>query len=122
CPPRRRHRSDGRAPLDYARRMRTLEALAAALRARAITSVHATRECLDRIARLDPALNAFITVTAEPALAQARGADAERAAGLDLGPLHGVPIALKDLFDTAGIATTAASGVYEGRIPTQDAP
>src|SRR5262249_6435481 len=103
-----------RSARDTPEGMRTLEALAAALRARAVTSVDATRACLEPIARPAPALTAFITVPAEPALAQARIADDERAAGRDRGPLHGVPIALKDLVDTAGVATTAASGVHEG--------
>ena len=67
-------------------------------------------------------LNAFITVTAELALEQAEDAEKEIAAGKWRGPLHGVPIALKDLADTAGIKTTAASGVFQDRIPDEDAP
>src|SRR4051794_29916694 len=96
--------------------------LGAAYRARQLSPVDATRACLDRIARRDPELHAFITVTAELALAQARTAEAELAAGNDRGPLHGVPIALKDLIDTAGVATTGGSALFADRVPTDDAP
>ena len=91
------------------------------LRRRRVSSVEITRACLDRIAALNPALNAFITVTSESALAQARRADDELARGNWRGPLHGVPIALKDLFDTAGVRTTAGSGVFKDRVPVDDA-
>jgi aspartyl-tRNA(Asn)/glutamyl-tRNA(Gln) amidotransferase subunit A len=70
---------------------------------------------------MNPALNAFITVTAESALISARDAEAEIQRGHWRGPLHGIPLALKDLFDTAGVRTTAASGVFKDRIPTEDA-
>ena len=79
-----------------------------------------TQSCLNRIERLNPRLNAFITVTAESALAQARQAETEIQGGRWRGPLHGVPIALKDLFDTAGVRTTAASELFKDRVPTQD--
>jgi aspartyl-tRNA(Asn)/glutamyl-tRNA(Gln) amidotransferase subunit A len=75
---------------------------------------------LNRIERLNQSLNAFITVTAESALAQAREAETEIQRGHWRGPLHGVPIALKDLFDTVGVRTTAASELFKDRIPTQD--
>jgi len=75
--------------------------------ARKISPVELTQECLKRIDRLNPKLNAFITVTAESALAQAREAEAEIQKGQWKGPLHGIPIALKDLVDTAGVRTTA---------------
>ena len=91
------------------------------VRTRAVSPVELTRACLDRIERHDPALNAFITVTAEAALAQARQAEAEVMQGAWRGPLHGVPIALKDLVDTAGALTTGASGVFVDRIPERDA-
>jgi aspartyl-tRNA(Asn)/glutamyl-tRNA(Gln) amidotransferase subunit A len=91
------------------------------LRQKEISSVEVTRECLLRIEKLNPVLNAFITVTAESALAQARAADDEIAQGLWRGPLHGIPIALKDLIDTAGTRTTAGSALYKDRIPTEDA-
>lgn len=93
----------------------------ALLRQKAITPVELTQACLARIERLNPALNAFITVTAEQALQQARAAGAEIQRGQWRGPLHGVPLALKDLIDTAGIRTTAASAVFKDRIPAEDA-
>jgi aspartyl-tRNA(Asn)/glutamyl-tRNA(Gln) amidotransferase subunit A len=99
----------------------TLTELGAAYRARQLSPVDATRACLDRIARLDPELHAFITVTGELALDQARAAEAELARGRDRGPLHGVPIGLKDLIDTAGVRTTGGSGVFADRVPAEDA-
>jgi aspartyl-tRNA(Asn)/glutamyl-tRNA(Gln) amidotransferase subunit A len=89
--------------------------------ARELTSVDLTRAYLQRIERLNPRVNAYITVTGEQALSQARALDAEIAAGRNRGPLHGIPIALKDNIDTAGIRTTAASAVYAERVPTEDA-
>jgi aspartyl-tRNA(Asn)/glutamyl-tRNA(Gln) amidotransferase subunit A len=76
---------------------------------------------LSRIERLNPKLNAFITVTADSAVAEARQAEAEVRRDRWRGPLHGIPIALKDLVDTAGVPTTAASGVFKDRIPTANA-
>jgi len=90
--------------------------------ARELSPVDLTRAYLDRIERLNPRVNAYITVTAEQALAQARTLEAELAAGKNRGPLHGVPLALKDNIDTAGVLTTAASAVYAQRVPTADAP
>ena len=86
-----------------------------------ISPVELTQACLSRIEQLNPNLNAFITVTADSALAQAREAETEIQRGHWRGPLHGIPIALKDLIDTAGVRTTAASGVFKDRIPTKDA-
>jgi len=100
----------------------TITELGAAYRARQLSPVEATQACLARIAARDPELRAFLTVTAQLALAQARTATDELAAGRDRGPLHGVPVALKDLIDTAGIATTGASAVLADRIPSTDAP
>ncbi|HEU5402363.1 MAG TPA: amidase [Terriglobales bacterium] len=94
---------------------------ASRLRAKEITSTDLTRACIERIERWNPVLNAFITVTAESALQEAARADAEFSAGKYRGLLHGIPLALKDLIDTAGIRTTAASAVYENRIPNRDA-
>jgi aspartyl-tRNA(Asn)/glutamyl-tRNA(Gln) amidotransferase subunit A len=91
------------------------------VRTKKVSPVEVTKECLSRIERLNPKLNAFITVTDESALAEARQAEAEIQRDHWRGPLHGVPIALKDLVDTAGVRTTAASGLFKGRIPTQDA-
>lgn len=86
-----------------------------------ISPVELVRECLQRIDRLNPELNAFITVTADSALREARAAEAEIRAGKRRGPLHGIPVGLKDLIDTAGVRTTAASRVFAERVPTQDA-
>ena len=99
----------------------TIREAAKALRARRISSLELTRESLASIARLNPALNAFITVTEELALAQAARADEELAAGRDRGPLHGIPIAYKDLFLTRGIRTTCGSKLYENYMPEADA-
>ncbi len=101
--------------------MLTLTQAAEQIRSRKLSPLELTRECLSRIERLNPQLNAFITVTAEPALEQARQAEAEVMAGHWRGPLHGIPIGLKDLLDTAGILTTAASNQYRDRVPSEDA-
>ncbi|HYM75488.1 MAG TPA: amidase [Candidatus Dormibacteraeota bacterium] len=99
----------------------TISGLAQKIRRREISPVEITRDCLSRIERLNPKLNAFITVTSEPALAEARRAEAELSRGEWRGPLHGIPIALKDLIDTAGTRTTAASALHEQRVPNEDA-
>ncbi len=91
------------------------------LRQGSISPVELTEDCLARIEKLNPRLNAFITITAESALAQARSAEAEIRSGKWRGPLHGIPIALKDLIDTAGVRTTAASAMFKDRIPAEDA-
>lgn len=91
------------------------------LRARKVSPVELTHACLARIDRLNPVLNAFITVTADQALNDARAAEADIMRGRRRGPLHGIPVALKDLFDTAGVRTTAGSAVFADRVPTQDA-
>ncbi len=93
----------------------------ASLRKGSVSPVELTTACLARIEKLNPKLNAFITVTAESALTEARQAEAEIRRGDWRGPLHGIPIALKDLIDTAGIRTTAASLLFKDRIPTEDA-
>jgi aspartyl-tRNA(Asn)/glutamyl-tRNA(Gln) amidotransferase subunit A len=91
------------------------------IRRRSVSPVELTRECLARIEKLNPTLNAFVTVTAESALAQARAAEEEIRHGKWRGPLHGVPIGLKDLVDTAGVRTTAASAIFKDRVPAEDA-
>ncbi len=96
--------------------------LAALVRARRLSPVELTRALLDRIARVDPALNAFCTVTAEAALAEARRAEAALMRGGPLGPLHGIPYSIKDLALTAGVRTMSGSFIYEHRIPDTDAP
>src|SRR5204862_978527 len=80
-----------------------------------------TQACLNRIDKYNPSINAFITITRDQALAAARDMEAEQKSGKWRGPLHGIPIALKDNIDTAGIRTTAASGVFKDRVPTEDA-
>ena len=95
--------------------------LAALLRSKALSPVELTRACLARIEKLNPALHTFITVTSDLALEQARAAEAEILRGQWRGPLHGIPIGLKDLIDTARIRTTAASAVFQNRIPEEDA-
>jgi aspartyl-tRNA(Asn)/glutamyl-tRNA(Gln) amidotransferase subunit A len=91
------------------------------VRQRKVSPVELTHACLAQIEKLNPTLNALITVTAESAAAEAREAEAEIQRGKWRGPLHGIPIALKDLFDTAGVRTTAGSGVFKDRVPTEDA-
>ncbi len=86
-----------------------------------LSPVELTRAYLDRIEAIDGRLDAYITLTPELALSQARQAEAEIRAGGYRGPLHGIPIALKDLYDTAGIKTTAMSRVTPDRIPDEDA-
>jgi aspartyl-tRNA(Asn)/glutamyl-tRNA(Gln) amidotransferase subunit A len=98
----------------------TVARAGAAIRARELSPLEITEAYLARIERLNPAVNAYVTVTAERALADARRATNELAAGIDRGPLHGVPIALKDLFDTAGIETAGGAKVYAGRVPARD--
>ena len=91
------------------------------LRKRKLSPVELTKKCLAQIEKLNPTLNAFITVTAESALVQARSAEDEIGRGQWRGPLHGIPLALKDLIDTAGVRTTAASAVFKDRVPIEDA-
>ncbi|MGC9970356.1 MAG: amidase [Bryobacteraceae bacterium] len=100
--------------------MTILEA-AAALRSRKISSAELVSESLARIARLDPKLNAFITVLKESAPRAARQADEELARGIDRGPLHGIPVAVKDVFCTKGVRTTCGSGIFENHVPGHDA-
>jgi aspartyl-tRNA(Asn)/glutamyl-tRNA(Gln) amidotransferase subunit A len=91
------------------------------LRLRDVSPVELTQACLDRIEAVDGKLNSFITVTGELALTQAQEAEKELAAGKDRGPLHGIPIALKDLYGTKGIRTTAHSKVLLDWVPPEDA-
>lgn len=99
----------------------TIVELSPRLRRKEVSPLDLTRDCLDRIEKLNPTLNAFITVTAESALEEARKAEKEISRGEWRGPLHGIPIALKDLIDTAGTRTTAASKLYQNRVPNEDA-
>ncbi|HVJ31464.1 MAG TPA: amidase [Gammaproteobacteria bacterium] len=89
--------------------------------ARDLSPVELTRAYLERIESVDPRINSYITVTADRALEQARALEAELGRGQNRGPLHGIPLGLKDNIDTSGILTTAASAVYADRVPTEDA-
>jgi aspartyl-tRNA(Asn)/glutamyl-tRNA(Gln) amidotransferase subunit A len=100
----------------------TIEDFGPRLRAHELTAEQITEACLRRIEEDNPRLNAFILVMADAARQQAREADRELAAGRDRGPLHGVPISIKDLIDVAGTPTTAASRVREGHVAAHDAP
>lgn len=100
---------------------RSIRQISELLRHGSVSPVELAKDCLARIEKLNPRLNAFITVTSESALAQARQAEAEIRRGDWRGPLHGIPLALKDLIDTAGVRTTAASAVFKDRIPNEDA-
>ena len=100
----------------------TIEEFGRKLRTGETSSSDVTEQCLRRIEADNARLNAFILVTADEARRQARAADDELAAGTDRGPLHGVPISLKDLIDLKGTATTAASRVRDGHIARGDAP
>jgi aspartyl-tRNA(Asn)/glutamyl-tRNA(Gln) amidotransferase subunit A len=100
----------------------TIAEAAHALRSRSISSVELTKQCLDQIAKLNPVLNAFITVTGDSALARAQELDRELAQGIDRGPLHGIPIAHKDLMWTKGVRTTSGSKIFADFVPDRDAP
>ncbi len=99
----------------------TIDEASRRIAARQLSPVELTRAYLERIERVDARVNAYITVTAEQALEQARALERELAAGRSRGPLHGIPLALKDNIDTAGVLTTAGSAVYADRVPTEDA-
>jgi aspartyl-tRNA(Asn)/glutamyl-tRNA(Gln) amidotransferase subunit A len=98
----------------------TIDQAAAQLRARKVSAVELAQESLRRIHEQQPRLNAFITITGDLALEQARRADDELARGIDRGPLHGIPYGLKDLFHVRGIRTTAGSKVFENYVPDYD--
>jgi aspartyl-tRNA(Asn)/glutamyl-tRNA(Gln) amidotransferase subunit A len=95
--------------------------LGRAIRAGNTTSEAATERCLSVIRDRDPSINAFITVLADSALDAARAADRELRSGRDRGALHGVPISIKDIFDIAGVRTTAASHVRKAHSARRDA-
>jgi len=99
----------------------TIVEAAAKLRSRQISCLELTDACLAQIAKLNPKLNAFITVTEETARATAQQLDRELAAGTDRGPLHGIPIAHKDLIATKGIRTTSGSKLFQDFVPDCDA-
>jgi len=99
----------------------TIEAAGRSIRLGETSSAELTDACLDRIAERDPDLGAFITITADEARAAAAAADRELASGHDRGALHGIPVALKDLFDQAGVPTTAGSRLYKDDHASRDA-
>jgi aspartyl-tRNA(Asn)/glutamyl-tRNA(Gln) amidotransferase subunit A len=99
----------------------TIAEAATALRDGRLTSVELVDASLDAISRHQPQTNAFVTVHRDRARAEARGADLERASGRDRGPLHGIPVSIKDLIDEAGIVTTAGSYVLADRVAPADA-
>lgn len=101
--------------------LRTISEVSELVRGGKISPVELTRECLEKVDALNPELNAFITVTGNSALQGAAAAEAEIHAGKWRGPLHGIPVGLKDLIDTAGVRTTAASRVFENRTPLRNA-
>ena len=99
----------------------TIAEAAQRIRTRTLSPVELTQALLDRIEIVDPLINAFLTVTGDLALAQAREAEREIMAGQYRGPLHGIPIGLKDIYQTAGIRTTGHSKAFEHHVPREDA-
>jgi len=102
-------------------KLRSIAETSEELKRKQVSPTELAEQCLDRVTRLNPSLNAFITVMTNSALAEAKHAETEIHAGHWRGPLHGIPIGLKDLIDTAGVRTTAASAVFADRVPDQDA-
>jgi aspartyl-tRNA(Asn)/glutamyl-tRNA(Gln) amidotransferase subunit A len=98
-----------------------IAALGESIRQQMVSPTEIVKGCLKRIEQFNPTLNAFIEVTAEQALKDAEEADAERKNGNWKGPLQGVPVGIKDMFDTAGIRTTAAFEYFKDRVPEKDA-
>src|SRR5216684_2095434 len=99
----------------------TIAEAARLIEKRELSPVELVDSRLDRIARLDGRLNSFIHLLAEEARADARAAEAEIAAGKYRGPLHGIPLGLKDIYETAGVATTGHSKVMQDHVPKADA-
>ena len=99
----------------------TLKQASEAVRAKKISPVELTQACLDRIQTFNPKTNAWITIMREQALAQARTLEKENSAGQYRGPLHGIPIGLKDNIDAAGVRTTAGSKTLSANVPKDDA-
>ncbi|HZP57860.1 MAG TPA: amidase [Dehalococcoidia bacterium] len=99
----------------------SIEDVAKLIATKQVSPVELTEQMLARIEQRNPQLNACLTVTAEQARAAARQAEAEITAGGARGTLHGVPVAIKDLFDTKGVPTTAGSKIFADRVPDDDA-
>jgi len=110
-------RKDAPYAFEYAR----ITDVAKSIRKQNVSPVELVEACLKRIEDLNPKLNAFITVLNDQAREQARTAEAEIKAGKWRGPLHGIPVAVKDFYDTAGIKTTAACEQFKDRVPAKDA-
>jgi aspartyl-tRNA(Asn)/glutamyl-tRNA(Gln) amidotransferase subunit A len=99
----------------------TIQEAASALRTRKVSSVELTNAAFERIRTLNPKLNAIQTPMVESALESARQADKELAKGIDFGPLHGIPVAVKDVFETKGVPTTCGSKLFANFVPDRDA-
>lgn len=99
----------------------TIADAAGMIRSRRLSPVELARRLLDRIERVNPHLDAFLTVTEPQAMAAARLAEKAQMRGALAGPLHGIPLAYKDIYDTAGVRTTAHSRILEGNVPAEDA-
>ena len=95
--------------------------VAAKIKAKEVSPVEVARSSLDRLEETEPALTAFVTVTPELAIEQAKRAESEIAGGNYRGPLHGIPLGVKDLYDTAGVKTTSSSGQRADNVATSDA-
>lgn len=100
---------------------RSLAEVSRLIQQRRVSPVDIVSQCLERIELLQPKLNAFITVTSEAAIEQAKAAEAEIRSGRWKGTLHGIPVAVKDFYDTAGVRTTAAFEPFKTRVPAKDA-
>jgi aspartyl-tRNA(Asn)/glutamyl-tRNA(Gln) amidotransferase subunit A len=101
--------------------LQSLNEVSESIRQHRVSPVDVVTACLEQIERLQPRLNAFITVVADSALQAAKTAEKEIEQGRWQGPLHGIPIGIKDFYDTAGVKTTAAFQRFRDRIPTKDA-
>ena len=101
--------------------IQSIKTLSNKIRTQEVSPVEVVSACLERIERLNPELNAFITVLADQALEQAKIAEAEIKASQWRGPLHGIPVGIKDFYDTAEIRTTAGFGLFKDRVPAKDA-
>jgi len=102
-------------------RYKSITEVSELIRQKHVSPVELVKVCLESIEQLQPHLNAFITVKAQAALQEAKQAEREIHQSKRKGPLHGIPIGIKDFFDTAGIRTTAACVALKDRMPTKDA-
>src|SRR5262245_46784572 len=99
----------------------TVSDLSKLIQTQTVSPVEIVETCLNRIEKFNPELNAFITVLGDDAFEQAKRAESEIRAGQWRGPLHGIPVGIKDFYDTAGIKTTAAFEHFKDRVPKKDA-